>query len=649
MEPDLVNRHLLTIIALALGLAWAPSNLPLAAGQDDRYLGRFDRQIDGIGACRAVALWTPEEGSDSVVMLVDEGGTLVDADSHAADSMRGIQDLAVSEDGVLVAGGQEGVSVLDPRSRPGSGWRGLPLEMPVGAVSIGGDPVRVVAIGAPGTREDGTIVALDLDLEGGGESWRRTRAYPGARGVAVLPDGSVWIADSDRHRIVKLDPSGEEVVAVGDRGAFPGLFNTPVDLAVHGDRLYVADHLNHRVSVHRISDGAFLSQWGMHAVNPREGEGRIHYPEGLAMSPGGNEIVVLEPFERRYQVFGRLEDGEDASGTGLPQRLGVESHFGTDIAADGDWLALWEPEGGAVFIFNTQHGIPLHLSSFTSAGAPPAGVGRLASVAIDGDREDVWLVDAGHRRVSRWQLRPERPDDLAFDPFMGRFARGWSYRAIEEVLAGESGGREAWIDLVDAQVSNGRLHLLDAAGPTIIVTDRSLMVQRVVPLPAGIRPSQFTTIGGGEDGWVVVDPDGGSLWSIDEQGGATSRSLVPLGIGRPYGIVETEHGIAVSDRSLDRVLMLDHDFNLIATAGETGGWDGGLWRPVGLTRLPGETVAVVDQGNHRAQVFDPETGAWRTTFSLGQGHDRPLLLKEDFMKEDSATEPIKSESQEGSS
>ena len=140
---------------------------------------------------------------------------------------------------------------------------------------------------------------------------------------------------------------------------------------------------------------------------------------------------------------------------------------------------------------------------------------------------------------------------------------------------------------------------------------------------------------------MVVDTDAGAVWSIDEQGDATSKSLRSLGMDRPFGIVATAGGCAVSDRAMDRLVMLDGDWRITATAGETGSWDGGLWRPVGLAALPGGGVAVVDQGNHRAQVFDPSTGEWRMTFSLGQGHDQPRLLKEDFMPG-----PMKNQSEE---
>jgi hypothetical protein len=67
--------------------------------------------------------------------------------------------------------------------------------------------------------------------------------------------------------------------------------------------------------------------------------------------------------------------------------------------------------------------------------------------------------------------------------------------------------------------------------------------------------------------------------------------------------------------------------------------------PAGLEFLPDGGLVVLDQGNHRAQVFDPETGAWRISFSLGQGHDRPLLLRSDF--EPTADESSSTETEGG--
>ncbi|MEE2973135.1 MAG: hypothetical protein VX672_08415 [Planctomycetota bacterium] len=590
-------------------------------------LGRFDRQVDGVGACRAVAWGDAEDGDSAPVLLVDREGELRGGPDGRPSALR---DIARLPGGRLVVGGDRGVNHFDPKE-PNSGWT-LLTDVPARAVGIGGDPTRVVAIGATGTEADGTIFAFDPDRRA--ELWRRDRAYPGASGLVVLEDGSTWIADTDRHRLVKLGPGGSEVATVGDRGAFPGLFNTPVDLAVHGGRLYVADRLNHRVAVHHADDGGFVSQWGMHAVVPREGEGRIHYPEGIAVSADGGEIVILEPFERRFQVFGRLAEGEDASGTGLPQRRGVESHFGTDIDAAGGFLAMWEPESGSVVVFDTRYDIPIHVTTFSFGGAPPSGTGRLVSIAVDGERDEVWLLDAGHRRIARWMLRTERPGELVIDPFMGRFARGWTYELLARRIAEHRGDAGIpWVEPVDLLVRGDRVHLLDLAGPSLVVADPAMQVEEVIELPADSRPRQFSVLPGGK-GWLVVE-DGLRGWRVVRpDGSSTVVEVDHEELLAPQGVVAIDGRVALIDRASDRMLVFEPDGQPFASAGETGAWDGALFRPAGATRLPNGVVAIVDQGNHRAQGFDPTSGAWRVSFSLGQGHDRPRLLEQDFRSSD---------------
>ncbi len=576
-------------------------------------LGLFEMQVDGIGACRAVAL-----GPDGAVEVIDEGGRLVSTDSDAPTSLR---DLAIAIDGSMTVIGDGGISTR----RLDGDWRTIAAEPGVAIDRVGDLAFAVL--------DDGSVLAIDIAAEPPAIRWRRDAAYPGARGIAGRPDGGVWIADTDRHRLVLLGPDGEERRARGDRGAFPGLFNTPVDLDIAGDRLFVADMLNHRVSVHAAEDGAFLDQWGMHAVVPREGDGRIHYPEGVAVSADGTRVVVLEPFERRYQVFGPVPADEAPSGSTLPGKRGVESHFGTDIAADGGVLAMWEPESGTAVAFDLRYDIPIHVAAFGHGGTAPVGFGRLVAAGVDGSRNEIWLVDAGHRRIARWMLRSERPDELIYDPFMGRFARGWSFEQVAARIAQATKADTPRVDPVDVVVRGDRVHLLDAEMPGIVVADRTLAIERVVSLPEDCRPTQLACRDDG--GWLVLDADDATLLGMTVDGEVDRRvDLSAIGIAHPFGIVEVGELVVVSDRATDRLFSLDRAGEVVAIAGETGAWDGALWRPAALTALPwkdgGTIVAVVDQGNHRAQGFDPVTGEWRVTFSLGQGHDQIRLRREDF-------------------
>jgi hypothetical protein len=620
MSPRPDRRWTCRLVAIAaLLLPAAVGDAVDASAVESPRMGRFDGQIDAIGACRAVALDVA-----GGVVLIDERGRLVSTADPAVSqaSPNGLRDVSIAGDGSWVVAGDDGILC---RSGSDAAWRSI-TDRPAVAASIEGDVI--VAIFA-----DGSVEAFVVDPADTAPRWRSAAAYPGARGVAVLPDGGAWIADTDRHRLVRLGSDGAEMKAVGDRGAFPGLFNTPVDLTVAGDRLFVADMLNHRISVHSVEDGAFLDQWGMHAVVPREGQGRIHYPEGIAVTSDGTRAIVLEPFERRYQSFGPVAEGEEPSGSTLPAKRGIESHFGTDIASDGGFLAMWEPESATAVAFDLRYGIPIHVTAFGHGGDAPIGFGRLVATGVDGEHDDVWLVDAGHRRIARWMLRPERKGELIYDPFMGRFARGWTFDQLASHIADVQGAPVERIDPVDLVVEDGGLHLLDAAIPAIIVADRTLDVERVVPLPSGCRPTQLARRADG--GWLVLDADHGNLVGVSAEGSIDLQTdLGALGLVHPYGVVEANGLIVVSDRGTDRLVSIDRSGEIVATAGETGAWDGALWRPAGLAAIPwkdgGTIVAVVDQGNHRAQGFDPATGEWRVTFSLGQGHDVVRLKREDF-------------------
>lgn len=603
-----------TALATSVPVLAIGATSTMAADTDPPRLGRFERQADGLGAGRGVAIDAAGE-----VLLIDELGRLVGG--PAAEAPAGLRDLAVAADGRVVVIGDGGLDLWAPAD---AAWHHRSDAGGV-AVALAGDAAYTLD-------EDGTVAAVDL-AEGGGVRWRLGAAFPGALGIAALPDGGVWITDTDRHRLVRLSSEGDVLREVGDRGAFPGLFNTPVDADVAAGRLFVADMLNHRISVHDADTGAFLDQWGMHAVVPREGDGRIHYPEGVAVTADGTRAVVLEPFERRYQVFGAVAEGEEPSGSTLPAKRGIESHFGTDLAADGSYLAMWEPESATAVAFDLRYGIPIHVAAFGHGGPAPVGFGRLVAAGVDGERGEIWLLDGGHRRLHRWMLRSERPDELIYDPFMGRFARGWSFDDLSARIAAMTGDEPTALRPTDLVVADGVLHLLDAATPAIVVADRTLDVQKVVALPEGTRPVQLAVRGDG--GWLVVDADRRRLVGLAADGTVDrDLDLAALGLVSPYGVVEAGDLVVVSDRGTDRLVSIDAAGAIVATAGETGAWDAALWRPAGLSVIPwpdgGTVVAVVDQGNHRAQGFDPATGAWKVTFSLGQGHDQVRLKREDF-------------------
>jgi sugar lactone lactonase YvrE len=126
------------------------------------------------------------------------------------------------------------------------------------------------------------------------------------RAVAVDAAGNIYLTDSAAQRVVKLDRAGHYLTSWGSSGAGPGQFGNqsqgPMGIAVgpNGD-VYVADTWNHRVEEFSAT-GAFMRAFGH--PNPASGAtGDSFYgPRQLAVAPNG-DIYVADTGNERIQVY----------------------------------------------------------------------------------------------------------------------------------------------------------------------------------------------------------------------------------------------------------------------------------------------------------------------------------------------------------
>ena len=67
-------------------------------------------------------------------------------------------------------------------------------------------------------------------------------------------------------------------------------------MCVSGGSVFVADTNNHRIQVYKL-DGSFVSSWG----SVGSGQGQLHHPSGVCVS--GGSVFVSDSGNHRIQVL----------------------------------------------------------------------------------------------------------------------------------------------------------------------------------------------------------------------------------------------------------------------------------------------------------------------------------------------------------
>ena len=129
-------------------------------------------------------------------------------------------------------------------------------------------------------------------------------------GIAVDPDGNVWVADADGkngkgQQVVKFSPTGKVLMKLGKAGMpgdAPGYFNRPTGVAIasNGD-IFVSDghgdDSNARV-VKFSKTGKFLLAWGKKG----SASGEFDVPHAIAVD-SHERVYVADRSNNRIQVF----------------------------------------------------------------------------------------------------------------------------------------------------------------------------------------------------------------------------------------------------------------------------------------------------------------------------------------------------------
>jgi tripartite motif-containing protein 71 len=119
----------------------------------------------------------------------------------------------------------------------------------------------------------------------------------GPFGIAVAPDGTVFVTRPNAARVEHYTSSGGLLGAFGSPGAGDGQFSQPYGVTVDAQgHVLVLDSYNHRVQIF-AEDGTFLGKWG-HAGRQ---VGELDGPSAIAAGVAGDVFVIDGGVARVYR------------------------------------------------------------------------------------------------------------------------------------------------------------------------------------------------------------------------------------------------------------------------------------------------------------------------------------------------------------
>ncbi|HEV2773952.1 MAG TPA: NHL repeat-containing protein [Solirubrobacteraceae bacterium] len=512
--------------------------------------GRFVREV-GLAGLR------PGEFTSVGAVAVAGDNTLFVASSGHSRIDR------FSPDGTLIHSfGKRGTNVGEFNFGPGGG-----NDAPAGGgLAIAGNLLFV------SDSQNDRVQRFNLDGSGAAEI-----VPPGLlanpRGLAVRGQRLI-VADDHHHRLVVMDFGGRVIRTVGSgQGAGKNQFSFPFGVAVDPQgRVFVADDINQRIlRFGPQPDYKYRARWGSYGTGP----GQLAYPRAIAADRSG-ALYVTNTGNDRIDVFdrgGKLLRSFGASGRGpgqfnAPMGVGADANGLRAVAdsingriellhPDGSVASVWgSPSPGPtilrrpvavafdaagdayvldqrrarIFVFARSTGLPAR--TIGALGSGPGQMRDPSAITIDAGGV-ISVADTGNRRVVRFTTS-------------GDYLGAWTDAGTVRGVAATPDGSRVYVS-----ATNNRITVYDAGGGQIAQFGGSGRTLGKLSAPAQLALDAANNLWVADRGNNRIQqfgPNGERLGMFGERGIESGQFINPTGV-----VVDCNGTLTVTDTRNNRV------------------------------------------------------------------------------------------------